>query len=379
MRKLRSFIMMLLLPLFFPVQVLAMTASDYHSIKYHDEFYNSEAALSSNSNCAGGASGGDLDRFIQAIAEQESGGNYLAQSGSGSSDASGRYQYISTTWQGSATQNYPPASAYPTAKAAPGPMQDAVMYIEYAKKFKSFNGDLFKLAVSHFYPAANSDPAALDQIIGSNVITPRQYANQVVAKINAGSGKSIALHYAEAPDFAKYLAAAGITQAAGAAAATDSGCATSDGSAGGNIVQKALSLAWPDNNGHTGPDSATAAYKAAWDGASNMTDCGAFVATVMITSSVDVNYPKVGTVVQKDYVTHHPEKYQIIVNPTNSSQLQPGDILISVGHTLIYTGPNHGYVIVDASLSDHTPMVNTAGSLTWMFQQDGIIVARVIK
>lgn len=370
-----------MLPLFLPVQAMAMTATDYHSIKYHDEFYNSDQAPVTNTNCAGGASGGDLGRFIQALAEQESGGDYLAQAHG--SDATGRYQYISTTWAGSTAQNYPPAHAYATAMAAPGPMQDAVTYIEYARKFKDLNGDLFKLAVSHFYPAANSDPSALDKIFGSNVVTPRQYANQVVAKINAGAGKTIVLHYAEAPDFAKYLAAAGITQVAGAAAPTSGGCTPSDGSLGGNIVQKALSLAWPDNVGHAALDSATPAYKAAWDGASNMTDCGAFVATVMITSGIDPNYPKVGTIVQRDYVKAHPEKYKVTPHPTQTSQLQPGDILISDGHTLIYTGPNHGYVIVDASLSGstpgHTPMVNGAGNLTWMLQEPGVVDVRIIK
>src|SRR5262249_28759061 len=76
------------------------------------------------------------------------------------------------------------------------------------KKFKLFNSDIFKLAVSHFYPAALTDPSKLDALIGSNSITPRQYANSIISKMNSGVGKDIHLFYSQAPDFAVYYAQA---------------------------------------------------------------------------------------------------------------------------------------------------------------------------
>jgi surface antigen len=146
---------------------------------------------------------GDLDAFLKALAKQESGGNPTAANPG--SSARGKYQYITGTWQARKSL-YPPSGAYSTADKAPEAVQDAVAYIEYAQKWKEFNGDLFKLAVSHFYPAANSDPSLLDQHIGpSSNPTPREYANSVVEKIKNGYGSDIPLHYKDAPEFQKYL------------------------------------------------------------------------------------------------------------------------------------------------------------------------------
>jgi hypothetical protein len=178
----------------------------------------------------------------------------------------------------------------------------------------------------------------------------------------------------------------GSTPNSGTVTASDgSSCGSaSNGVVAGNIVQTALNLAWHTSSGHTGKDSATEAYKNAWrqyDGASDMTDCGAFVATVMISSGVDSSYPKVGTAIQKKYVESNNSKYSIINNITDTSQLQPGDILIyddgsGNGHTMIYVGPQpEKFIAVDASLHDHTPQA--APNLNWMLSKPGVIVARV--
>jgi len=175
----------------------------------------------------------------------------------------------------------------------------------------------------------------------------------------------------------------------GASTIIDSNCTTAGGNGVvlGSIVQTAIGLAWPTNQGHdvSGQStakqnaSATAAYQAAWDGASDMTDCGAFVATVMIKSGADTNYPQSGTGAQAGYVRSS-SKYTVF-SPTNSAELKPGDILIensgAIGHTMIYVGPQTGgYLVVDASWHSHTPMLNSPGDLQWMLSQSGIIAAR---
>jgi len=156
-------------------------------------------------------------------------------------------------------------------------------------------------------------------------------------------------------------------------------CSSSAGVVNGSIVKTAIGLAWPDNN-KSHASQPTDAYRAAWNKASNYTDCGAFVATVMVKSGADPNYPPVGTGIQKSYVESHPEKYQKV----DFNNLQPGDILVenqgSIGHTMIFVGPQPGgYVVADASLGDHTPQLNTSGDLTWMEKQPGVIAVRLIN
>lgn len=154
-----------------------------------------------------GTSGGDgdVDRFLQVLADQESGGDPQAQNSV--SSASGKYQYIDSTWRsrvsgGSAI--YPPGARYAHAKDAPEAVQDAVAYIEYSKKFVDFNSEIFKLAVSHFYPIANENPSLLDVTPPGNVITPREYAESIIRKITEGVGTNIPLKYREAPQFDQY-------------------------------------------------------------------------------------------------------------------------------------------------------------------------------
>ncbi len=149
---------------------------------------------------------GSVDRFLQVLAYQESSGNPKAEAGVTS--ASGKYQYIDSTWR-ARYEIYGPASAYARASQAPEEVQDAVAYIEYSKKFKDLENDLFKLAISHFLPEALQDESKLDIIPGRNSITPRQYANKLIQSIGRGVGKDIPLKYSQAPEFSVWLARAG--------------------------------------------------------------------------------------------------------------------------------------------------------------------------
>lgn len=152
--------------------------------------------------------GGNVDKFLKALAYQESGGDPRQPGSAGG--ARGKYQYIDSTWQ-SRFAIYGPASSYNQAHLAPEQVQDAVAYIEYAVKFKELNNSLFKLAVSHFYPAANADKGLLDVVPPSNVITPRQYAEKLINSIKkGGEWEKIPLRYDEAPEFDTWLKKAGV-------------------------------------------------------------------------------------------------------------------------------------------------------------------------
>lgn len=157
--------------------------------------------------CTIGAATGSIDRFLQVLAFQESGGNPRAQAGT--SSASGKYQYITSTWRSSAGTYYRPALDYSRALFAPEAVQDAVAYIEYTVKFKTFENDIFKLAISHFLPEANTNPRLLDIVPSGNVLTPRQYADRLLGNIDKGIGSDIPLSYREAPEFETWLARVG--------------------------------------------------------------------------------------------------------------------------------------------------------------------------
>jgi hypothetical protein len=336
-----------------------------------------------NNVCGGTQSGGDtLTRFLQALAKQENGGKVTGDSGTG---ARGKYQYIDSTWKSHAALYYPPASKYANANLAPEEYQDAVAYIEYSVKFKDFKGDLFKLAISHFYPAANSNPSLLDQYPPGNVVTPRMYAQQFIQKVNSGDGKEIPIKASQAPQFAELLAKAG---GEGGGGASGGQVCSANGVVAGDIIKTGLGLAWPTKGHGKDKNDATPAYQTAmpkYNPAAAATsndpwsDCGVFVATV-ITAAADPNYQKRGTSSQISYMQAHPEKYEFFTSGDytgSTEKLMPGDILINHGHTMLFTGPYKGgdgklYNVADASWHGHVPQAQN-------WYSDGFYVGRVKK
>lgn len=104
--------------------------------------------------------------------------------------------------------------------------------------------------------------------------------------------------------------------------------------------------------------AATSQYNGSVD-STDYTDCGVFIATVMHASGVDPNYPGSGTSTQLNYVESHPEKYQIINNVSDVSQIQPGDIFINSEHTWMYVGPqSDGWSVAEASQFNHSPEID---------------------
>ncbi len=181
--------------------------------------------------------------------------------------------------------------------------------------------------------------------------------------------------------------------AAGAAANT--GCAGGNVVAGCNpptagtspaqlLVTTALCFAWDTKGGHVitpamkiengcgdkcdgGASIAKPVYVTAqrtfnkYTTTNPFSDCGVFTATVIHASGVDSEYTKRRTTDQRDYALRNPNKWKAIPNVTNTGQIQPGTILISDGHTYIYTGPytsktnGKTYNAAQASLADTTP------------------------
>ena len=166
----------------------------------------------------------------------------------------------------------------------------------------------------------------------------------------------------------------------GSASTNTNGCGDSGGNGvvQGDIVQTALNLAW-DTSGH-GPNESDAkpeyvTAKNRYNSGIVFSDCGGFVATTMIASGADTKYVKVQTHLQEAYVKAHPEKYQIIPNKSNTSNLQPGDIFVSPVHSYLYVGDGakNGNAR-SASWTDHVP----EASNTYFTAGDGsaFVIAR---
>ena len=109
-----------------------------------------------------------------------------------------------------------------------------------------------------------------------------------------------------------------------------------------------------------------------------MNDCGKYIATVMRASGADPDYPSAGTSIQRNYVMNSP-KYTII-NTKSPSDLQPGDILVNNGHTMLYIGDQgNGNVAAEASLGDHPPRYANIGRVQTQLGFSDNVVARLNK
>lgn len=143
---------------------------------------------------------------------------------------------------------------------------------------------------------------------------------------------------------------------AAADGAYSSDCSHSGDVPTGDVVEASRHLAWEERvelefsraDDH-GRDASKPEYVDVADSLPNdrslayYTDCGAFVASVMISSGVDPDYPPRGTSIQYEYLQNS-DDYEFFV-PSSTDELEPGDILIAtgsgMGHTYIYTGERH--------------------------------------
>ncbi|MDB5162006.1 MAG: Peptidase [Candidatus Saccharibacteria bacterium] len=161
-----------------------------------------------------------------------------------------------------------------------------------------------------------------------------------------------------------------------------SDCTSASGVVAGSLVKTALYFALdaPIDDGHPNKEAAKATYqneKLTYNPSGDWSDCGGFIATVVIASGVDKNYPKLGVGNQINYVRSHPELYSVNENPTAAS-LKPGDILYIPSHTTMYTGEEK-YPSADASWHDRVPSVRTSGSAQWMIANGAISATYIGK
>lgn len=84
---------------------------------------------------------------MKALVSNESGGNYTAKNPD--SSASGKYQYINSTWN-----NY---GGYKTAASAPPSVQDARFQKDFQSNFKKYGGNTDAVALAHFMGNGVSD------------------------------------------------------------------------------------------------------------------------------------------------------------------------------------------------------------------------------
>ena len=165
----------------------------------------------------------------------------------------------------------------------------------------------------------------------------------------------------------------------GSSVVSASSCANNTGGVhAGSIVETAKGLINKDNPGTTSQAYRDARAKYNPEAGGDMTDCGKYIATVMRASGADPDYPSAGTSIQRNYVINSP-KYTII-NTKSPSDLQPGDILVNNGHTMLYIGDQgNGNVAAEASLGDHPPRYANIGRVQTQLGFSDNVVARLNK
>jgi N-acetylmuramoyl-L-alanine amidase len=176
-------------------------------------------------------------------------------------------------------------------------------------------------------------------------------------------------------DFAKAAtdAITTVVKPSGGGSGSDSGSGgcVGGGAVAGDLQATVKNYAWP-NYSHVRTDPVPA-FKEAIDTAESQgqyvgekyTDCGGFVTRAMIDSGFEPNYNYSGkiskgalnTPVQMDWLQANWQK----INPSDTSDLQPGDVAISSSHTFMYVGHIDGFngAFASASQGTRVPMASS--------------------
>lgn len=113
------------------------------------------------------------EQILAAISGIESGGNYKARSKS--SSASGKYQWIKSTWN-----NY---GGYAEAWMAPPEVQERRAVEDITRKLRQYGGDVRSAIMSWFLPSAVGNERVANAVPAGNRISPNQYADKVLARL----------------------------------------------------------------------------------------------------------------------------------------------------------------------------------------------------
>ena len=129
-----------------------------------------------------------VDKFLTALRQHESGGDYQAYNAAGG--ASGAYQYIQSTWSSYAKAAGFAQYANGPASAAPPQVQDAVAKYNALQLFNQ-SGSWKTAAESWYYPAWANDPSKQNSVpypSAGNTETIGAYGNQIVSMMGQGIG-----------------------------------------------------------------------------------------------------------------------------------------------------------------------------------------------
>ena len=127
----------------------------------------------------GKSTNGDVDAFLAATRQHESGGNYQATKPNGG--ASGAYQYIQSTWSSEAkAAGYAQYAGAPAANAPPS-VQDAVARYNALQLYQQTNS-WAGVAANWYDPAHANDPNYVPP--GNNGLSIGEYENQITGLMN---------------------------------------------------------------------------------------------------------------------------------------------------------------------------------------------------
>ena len=163
---------------------------------------------------------------------------------------------------------------------------------------------------------------------------------------------------------------------------------TFSGAGGAKLAEAAIRMSWPDKNHYfqvkqeyndalnvlSGGFRTNCQNKDDWKGnglanASRLDyaqDCGVFVATVILYTGVDPDFPRSGTQNHYEYMVKS-SKWAEIPNNRNTNNLEPGDVFVyntyntvadTGGHIYMYVGDGN---IASASMCNRTANITTIG------------------
>ena len=130
-----------------------------------------------------GSNASEVDKFLAAIRQHESGGNYTAFNAAGG--ASGAYQYIQSTWSSYARAAGFAQYANGPASEAPPAVQDAVAKYNAEKLFQD-SGSWKTAAESWYYPAWANDPTKQNDVpypSAGNTLTIGAYGDLITKQM----------------------------------------------------------------------------------------------------------------------------------------------------------------------------------------------------